>query len=157
MSCLILRQIENTSQKNELFRLIYRSFRLSIIIRFSGTSAGQDFGTCEPIPTSEDSFDPGREGRRQENVATGEGVLCRMTRGRGRGTGVPGRVETKISFFAKIIFANIAGKNIRKGPNYSNKILRKLSRTFKNVDFSLSLLQKRQNLSATRDAKGPFL
>jgi hypothetical protein len=96
MPYLILRQIENTSQKNELFRLIYRSFR--IIIRFSGTSAGQDFGTCEPMPTSEDCFDPGREGmRRQENEATGEGMPYRMTRGRGPGIGVPGRVETKIS------------------------------------------------------------
>ncbi len=59
----------------------------------------------------------------------------RMTRGRGPETGVPGRVETKISFFAKIIFANIAGKNIRKGPNYSNKILIKLSQTFKMLTF----------------------
>jgi hypothetical protein len=76
-----------------------------IIIRFSGTSAGRDFGTCEPIPTSEDSFDPGREGRRQEKEATGEWMPCRMTRGRGRGKGVPGRFEMKISVFAKIIFA----------------------------------------------------
>ncbi len=90
--------------------------------------------------------------RRRENEATGEGMLGRMTRGRGRG-----RVETKISVFAQIIPRKLLVKIYEKGPKYSNKILIKLSQTFKNLDLSLSFLQKRQNLSATCEAKGPFL
>ncbi len=92
------------------FSLIYR-YHIRIIIRFSGTSAGRDFGTCEPTPTSEDSFDQGREGRRREKEATGGGMPCRMTRGRGRGTGVPGRVETKICWRQEQMRV-AAGKNL---------------------------------------------
>jgi hypothetical protein len=102
---------------------------MSIIIRFSGTSAGRDFGTCEPMATSEDSFDPGREGRRRENEATGEGMLGRMNRGRGRGTGVPGRVETKRSVFAKIISRILLVKIYEKNPN----IRTNLDKTFANI------------------------
>jgi hypothetical protein len=81
------------------------------------------------MATSEDSFDPGREGRRQENEATGEEMPNRMTRGRGRGTGVPGRVETKRSVFAKIIFANCLQTYTKRTQIFEQN----LDKTFANI------------------------